>query len=164
MGRDYSWPTLGYNIPWSCLTKTEQEACEVYMLGRVMWCIFEARSAPQRAAGLAVVPLGNLWSSFQVTRCTPQPIRDLIDRCTRGATPGLTRLIVREGNQLGAAQVREHRPVDRQGGPGDGARMVEARDQAVDEVALREERRDGEWNLEGELLRQAFVARGSRRT
>ena len=98
-GEDYSWPTLGYNIPWSCLTKTEQEACEVYMLGRVMWCIFEARSAPQRAA----VWLSYRWEplvEFPGYTSTPQPIRDLIDRCTRGTTPGLTRLIVREGNQL----------------------------------------------------------------
>lgn len=49
-GEDYAWPSSGYNVPWACLTRTEQEACEVYMLGRVLWCIFEASNAPQRAA------------------------------------------------------------------------------------------------------------------
>ncbi|KAI6783810.1 uncharacterized protein J7T54_001686 [Emericellopsis cladophorae] len=98
-GEDYIWPNAGYNIAWSALTPTEQEACEVYMLGRVLWCIFEGTSAPQRAA---------VWLSYRFEpvvefpgfTSTPEPIRDLIKRCTSGAQPGLSSLIVREGNQL----------------------------------------------------------------
>lgn len=37
----------GFNVPWNCLTRREQEHAEVYMLGRLMWCIFEGMSAPQ---------------------------------------------------------------------------------------------------------------------
>lgn len=98
-GEDYDWPCQGYNIPWSCLTRTEQEACEVYMLGRVLWCIFEARSAPQRAA----VWLSYRWEplvEFPQYTTTPKPIRDLIDRCTRGRQAGLSKLIVRERDRL----------------------------------------------------------------
>lgn len=98
-GEAYEWDSKGYNIPWSCLTETEQEACEVYMLGRVLWCIFEANSAPQRAA----VWLSYRWEplvEFPNYTCTPLPIRKLIDRCTRGRRPGLSNLILREGNQL----------------------------------------------------------------
>jgi hypothetical protein len=98
-GEDYAWPSTGYNVPWACLTPTEQEVCEVYMLGRVLWCIFEACSAPQRAA----VWLSYRWEPRDEFPCynrTPQPMRDLIDRCTRGRQPGLSRLIVRERNQL----------------------------------------------------------------
>ncbi|POR31224.1 Uncharacterized protein TPAR_08566 [Tolypocladium paradoxum] len=98
-GEDYIWPSRGYNVPWSCLTRTEQEACEVYMLGRVLWCIFEANSAPQRAA----VWLSYRWEplvEFPGYTTTPQPMRDLIDRCTRGRQPGLTKLIVRERDRL----------------------------------------------------------------
>lgn len=98
-GEDYKWPSNGYNIPWACLTPTEQEACEVYMLGRVLWCIFEAKSAPQRAAVWLSYPWEPTVEFPGYTR-TPQPIRDLIDRCTRGRQPGLSKFIVRERDQL----------------------------------------------------------------
>jgi hypothetical protein len=102
----YDWPSTGYNVPWSCLNPIEQEACEVYMLGRVLWCIFEASSAPQRAA----VWLSYRWEprdEFPIYNRTPQPMRDLIDRCTRGRQPGLSRLIVRERNQLVLRQLEK---------------------------------------------------------
>ncbi|EQL02208.1 hypothetical protein G6O67_001680 [Ophiocordyceps sinensis] len=98
-GEDYVWPCQGYNVPWSCLTRAEQEACEVYMLGRVLWCIFEARSAPQRAA----VWLSYRWEpliEFPRYTTTPEPIRHLIDRCTRGRQAGLSSLIVRQRDRL----------------------------------------------------------------
>ncbi|PHH74187.1 hypothetical protein CDD83_4600 [Cordyceps sp. RAO-2017] len=98
-GEDYVWPSRGYNVPWSCLTEKEHEACEVYMLGRVLWCIFEACSAPQRAA----VWLSYRWEplvEFPNYTTTPAPLRDLIDRCTRGRQPGLTKYIVRERDRL----------------------------------------------------------------
>ncbi|KJZ78317.1 hypothetical protein HIM_02355 [Hirsutella minnesotensis 3608] len=98
-GEEYTWPCRGYNVPWSCLTRTEQEACEVYMLGRVLWCIFEASSAPQRAA----VWLSYRWEprvEFPKYTTTPEPMRELIDRCTRGRQAGLSRHIVRERDRL----------------------------------------------------------------
>ncbi|KAG5925821.1 hypothetical protein E4U42_003908 [Claviceps africana] len=98
-GEDYAWPSRGYNVPWSCLTRTEQEACEVYMLGRVLWCIFEASSAPQRAA----VWLSYPWEpqvEFPGYTITPEPMRKLIDACTRGRQAGLSRLIVRRQKKL----------------------------------------------------------------
>lgn len=98
-GEDYTETTDSFNVPWACLTPTEQEACEVYMLGRVLWCIFEANSAPQRAA----VWLSYRWEplvEFPSYTRTPEPMRELIDRCTRGRQPGLSRLIVRERDQL----------------------------------------------------------------
>ncbi|KAM0342733.1 hypothetical protein ACHAPU_009225 [Fusarium lateritium] len=96
---EYKWPSKGYNVPWACLTPKEQEACEVYMLGRVLWCIFEGNSAPQRAA----VWLSYRWEplvEFPGYTKTPGAMQRLIDRCTRGRQAGLSRLIVRERNQL----------------------------------------------------------------
>ncbi|PHH70355.1 hypothetical protein CDD80_6066 [Ophiocordyceps camponoti-rufipedis] len=99
-GEDYTWPSAGYNVPWSCLSRTEQEACEVYMLGRVLWCIFEASSAPQRAA---------VWLSYRWEPAVefpdhsadmPEPLVRLIDWCTRGRQPGLSSHIVRERDRL----------------------------------------------------------------
>ncbi|KAH6898594.1 hypothetical protein B0T10DRAFT_114852 [Thelonectria olida] len=98
-GEEYVWPCKGYNVPWACLTPTEQEACEVYMLGRVLWCIFEGNSAPQRAA----VWLSYRWEpkvEFPGYTRTPTRIRGLIDRCTQGRQAGMSKLIVREMNQL----------------------------------------------------------------
>ncbi|KAH7163072.1 hypothetical protein B0J13DRAFT_537753 [Dactylonectria estremocensis] len=99
VGEGYSWPSKGYNVPWECLTPIEQEACEVYMLGRVLWCIFEGNSAPQRAA----VWLSYRWEPLvefpEYTR-TPERIRRLIDRCTQGRKAGMSKLIVRENHQL----------------------------------------------------------------
>lgn len=103
-GEEYTWPSNGYNVPWACLTPAEQEACEVYMLGRVLWCIFEGQSAPQRAA----VWLSYRWEplvEFPGYTTTPKPMQDLIDRCTRGRKTGMSKLIVRQRNQL---VLREH--------------------------------------------------------
>ncbi|KAK3300020.1 uncharacterized protein B0H64DRAFT_5161 [Chaetomium fimeti] len=100
---DYSSPRphgySNYNIPWLALDETEQEAATVYMLGRVLWCIFEGQSAPQEAA---------VWQSyryepdieFPVFRLTPETLMSLIDRCTKGRRGTLSDLIVRQGSRL----------------------------------------------------------------
>lgn len=89
-----------YNIPWLALDETEQEAAMVYMLGRVLWCIFEGQSAPQQAA---------VWQSyrhepdleFPAFRLTPPGrLRDLVDRCTRGRRDALSNVIVRQRSKL----------------------------------------------------------------
>ncbi|KAH0595967.1 hypothetical protein MHUMG1_06517 [Metarhizium humberi] len=98
-GEDYIWPSRGYNVPWACLTRTEEEACEVYMLGRVLWCIFEASSAPQRAAVWLSYPWEPLVE-FPGYTTTPEPIRQLIDACTRGRQIGLSKYIVRKQKKL----------------------------------------------------------------
>ncbi|GAO18777.1 uncharacterized protein UV8b_02159 [Ustilaginoidea virens] len=98
-GEDYTWPSKGYNVPWLCLTRTEAEACEVYMLGRVLWCIFEARSAPQRSAVWLSYPWEPLVE-FPGYTTTPEPIRLLIDACTRGRKVGLSNYIVRKQKKL----------------------------------------------------------------
>ncbi|PNY27827.1 Uncharacterized protein TCAP_02249 [Tolypocladium capitatum] len=146
-GEDYVWPSRGYNVPWSCLSRTEQEACEVYMLGRVLWCIFEANSAPQRAA----VWLSYRWEplvEFPGYTTTPQPMRDLIERCTRGRQPGLTKLIVRERDRLvlrelentGASTAQQVQETAR----GWWAREIEASEAWLKERA--EGMKRGDWN------------------
>ncbi|KAK4164253.1 ribosomal protein S6 kinase alpha-5 [Cladorrhinum sp. PSN259] len=88
-----------YNIDWEALDEVEQEASEVYMLGRVLWCLFEGQSAPQPAA---------IWQSyrrepdleFPAYRDTPEELRPIIDACTRGRRKTLSALIVRVGSKL----------------------------------------------------------------
>lgn len=95
----YKNPPRGYNVPWLCLSRAEQEFAHVYMLGRALWCIFEGMSAPQRGA---------IWASyrnepefdFPEFRRTPEPLRALIDACTRGRRDQLSGLVIREGSKL----------------------------------------------------------------
>ncbi|MCV5168863.1 hypothetical protein OFC04_25440, partial [Escherichia coli] len=66
-----------FNIAWLCLSKVEQEAAVVYMLGKLLWCIFEGQSGPDKAA---------FWQSyarepdlqFPAIRQTPAGLRDLV--------------------------------------------------------------------------------------
>lgn len=95
----YDSPPMGYNIPWICLNWNEQEYAAVYMLGRLLWCIFEGMSAPQRGA---------IWQSyhnepdfeFPEFRCTPPELRRLIDQCTRGRRSQLSNYVVRMGSKI----------------------------------------------------------------
>jgi hypothetical protein len=153
---EYSVPLphghASYNIPWLCLDETEQEAAEVFMLGRVLWCIFEGQSAPQRAA---------VWQSyrrepdieFPEFRSTPPALRSLIDRCTRGRRQPLSSLVTRQGSKL-VLRRRQQQQKHREG-DGSPEEVVEAarawwrREVAVAEeyLEMREERkRRGQWD------------------
>jgi len=101
LGSEYSNPEHGFSIPWSALNRSELESAEVFMLGRVLWCIFEGRSCPEVA----------VWHSYQFEsdlefpsyRDTPPEMRYLIDRCTnRGVCEARCNEggVVRKGNQL----------------------------------------------------------------
>ena len=95
----YTNPEHGYTAAWIALSPTEQEAAEVYMLGRIMWCIFEGVSGPQKAA---------VWQSYRWEshlevpeyERTPLAIRELIDRCTRGRRTTLASIIARQRSKL----------------------------------------------------------------
>ncbi|KAK7711175.1 hypothetical protein SLS64_002244 [Diaporthe eres] len=110
----YHNPPQGYNVAWACLTPHEQERAEVYMLGRLLWCVFEGMSAPQRGA---------VWQSyrnepefeFPAFSRTPPDLRGLIERCTAGRRPQLSGLVVRRGSKL-----------EMRGGPADGPRGFES--------------------------------------
>jgi len=79
---EYLNPEHGYSVPWLYLGARAQEAAEVYMLCRVLWCIFEGLSSPEVA----------VWQSYQHEselqfpdyRRTPLNLRVLIDRGTKG--------------------------------------------------------------------------------
>ncbi|KAI0164715.1 hypothetical protein GGR57DRAFT_209516 [Xylariaceae sp. FL1272] len=105
----YTNPCNGYNTTWIALSSEEHEAAEVYMLGRVLWCIFEGVSGPQKAA----VWQSYRWESdleFPDYSRTPAAMRDLIDRCTRGRRPNLGSIIARHQSQL----VLRHQHVENQ--------------------------------------------------
>ncbi|GAP85968.1 hypothetical protein SAMD00023353_0300750 [Rosellinia necatrix] len=102
---EYTNPQDGYNVSWIALSPGEQEAAEVYMLGRLLWCIFEGVSGPQKAA----VWQSYRWESsleFPRYHRTPPALRELIDRCTRGRRQNLGSVIVRQQSRL----LLRHRP------------------------------------------------------
>ncbi|KAF0317591.1 hypothetical protein K4K61_012688 [Colletotrichum sp. SAR11_59] len=96
---EYTNPERGYNICWWGLSPQEQESSEVYMLGRVLWCLFEGAGAPQQAS---------IWQSYRREAHiefpdylrTPPKLRDLIDHCTRGRRATLNSRIVRKGSKM----------------------------------------------------------------
>lgn len=99
----YSQRPEGYtsfNIAWLCLSKAEQEAAVVYMLGRVLWCIFEGQSGPDKAA---------FWQSYahepdlqfpEMRNTPPGELRQLVDECIRGRRKTLSSLVARQGSNL----------------------------------------------------------------
>lgn len=95
----YTNPPGGYNVSWLSLSSREQEAAEVYMLGRVLWCIFEGVCAPQKST----IWVSYRWESplqFPEYRRAPHAIRRLIDKCTMGRRPTLDTIVVRQGSRL----------------------------------------------------------------
>ncbi|KAK2754914.1 hypothetical protein CKAH01_05928 [Colletotrichum kahawae] len=96
---EYTNPERGYNICWWGLSPQEQESSEVYMLGRVLWCLFEGAGAPQQAS---------IWQSYRREAHiefpdylrTPSKLRVLIDHCTRGRRATLNSRIVRKGSKM----------------------------------------------------------------
>lgn len=113
--RDYRHSPQGYNIPWNALTPAQQEAAEVYMLGRVLWCIFEGQAAPKRGA---------VWQSYRreteiefpsYSERMPAAMRSLIDRCTVGRRRAWSdmisrvqsRVVLKSGEVVSTAELRK---------------------------------------------------------
>jgi hypothetical protein len=72
------------SAPWLCQIKSKREALQVYMLGRLLWCIFEGVSAPQVELWMEYLHEPDV--EFPVFRRTPMSLRPLIERCTEGWT------------------------------------------------------------------------------
>ncbi|KAK1780601.1 hypothetical protein QBC45DRAFT_408387 [Copromyces sp. CBS 386.78] len=128
---NYSQRPEGYtsfNIAWLCLSKAEQESAVAYMLGRVLWCIFEGQSGPDKAA---------FWQSyarepdlqFPEMRYTPVELRGLVDECTRGRRDVLSTLVTRQGSKLVLLREKDTQ--------GSSANVEEGEEEKVLEVARK---------------------------
>jgi hypothetical protein len=71
----------GYCAPWICFMLEEQEATEVLMLGRTLWCIFEGQAYPEESAWMEYQYAPDL--EFRDFRRTPLALKELILTCTR---------------------------------------------------------------------------------
>ncbi|KAL2075042.1 hypothetical protein VTL71DRAFT_8822 [Oculimacula yallundae] len=66
-------------VPWLCMSSLEREASELYMLGRLLWCIFEGVSAPQKEFWMEYKHEPEI--EFPEFRDTPKQLRELILSC-----------------------------------------------------------------------------------
>ena len=80
---NYDNPPHGWYYPWLASTPQEQEACEVYLLGKALYCVFEGLADHSIILGRSTTNEGEqLFPDF---RRTPLPLQDLIKQCTAGA-------------------------------------------------------------------------------
>ncbi|KAH9213195.1 hypothetical protein DL95DRAFT_248244, partial [Leptodontidium sp. 2 PMI_412] len=84
-------------VPWLCMSKSEREASELYMVGRLLWCIFEGVSAPQKELWMEYLHEPDI--AFPEFRRTPKQLRELILSCTPGWT-GVDKLLQRKAFKL----------------------------------------------------------------
>ena len=82
----YTPNSQGFSAAWNVLTKAEREAAHVFMIGKLLWCIFENVGSicdgPFAEMLRADVEAGFRFPEF---RNTPEELRGLIMRCTAGA-------------------------------------------------------------------------------
>jgi serine/threonine protein kinase len=83
---NYTPPSLEENCAWKCLSPLQRESATVYLLGKLMWCIFEG------AISISIIdmfwrPIGEQASliEFPHFEKTPLSLRPLILKCTEGA-------------------------------------------------------------------------------
>lgn len=79
----YDNPPHGWYYPWLASTPQEQEACEVYLLGKALYCLFEGLADHSIILGRSTTNEGE--QLFPEFRHTPPPLRALIKQCTAGA-------------------------------------------------------------------------------
>lgn len=79
----YNSPPDGYHPVWPLLTKQEQESAQVFTLGKVLYCIFEARSCVETIIDVSF-PYER-HGEFPTFVNTPPEMQDLIINCTVGA-------------------------------------------------------------------------------
>jgi hypothetical protein len=138
----YHADSNGYSIPWLCFTAPEREAAEVYMLGRVLWCIFEGVSAPEITIWLKYKHDPDL--NFPEFYRTPVGLRGLISSCTKGWISSEIQQITRVGKHLAPVVQRGYH---REGDPVQVLRRG-WRQELVNAVSFLKQRREVHSNSE----------------
>ena len=98
----YDNPQHGFSFPWLALTREEHESTQVFMLGKLLWCIFEGAWGMSSAVTIETFreqPCDILFPNFLRT---PMRLRACIRNCTTGAPEWRGRWpgVVRRGNKL----------------------------------------------------------------
>ncbi|KAF8865668.1 hypothetical protein BDZ45DRAFT_418069 [Acephala macrosclerotiorum] len=92
----------GFSSAWIALSLSEREAAQVFMLGKLFWCIFESSSSINCALGVDIFREQASGLRFPEFQQTPTEIRSLIRSCTAGAAEwrGKYRSLARSGTKL----------------------------------------------------------------
>ncbi len=78
----YTFSPYGYSDAWRVLSSNEREGAQVYMLGKLMWYIFEVVGAVNNGLNLENFREEHCDISFPEFRKTPDMIRECIRSCT----------------------------------------------------------------------------------
>jgi hypothetical protein len=81
----YRNPQEGYNIAWSWLDRRQRERAQVFMLGKLLWCIFEDGSSVNSGIGTEMLADEGVDHLFPGFRRTPEGLKECIRMCTKGA-------------------------------------------------------------------------------
>lgn len=114
----YTNPDIGYCYPWSSLLPREREAAQIFMVGKLLWCIFENASMLNSYMGINSFRDNYSEKLFPDFTRTPESLRECILRCTagswesRGRTPplvarGRTIVLRASQNQTGGDSLEE---------------------------------------------------------
>ncbi|KAL9616644.1 MAG: hypothetical protein Q9160_008500 [Pyrenula sp. 1 TL-2023] len=94
----YDNPPHGWYFPWLLSSHQEQEACEIYLLGKALYCLFEGVADADIILGRSSPAESE--QRFPEFYRTPPPLRELIKKCTAGAREwkdGYIKVYRREG-------------------------------------------------------------------
>ncbi|KAF1994400.1 hypothetical protein P154DRAFT_417912, partial [Amniculicola lignicola CBS 123094] len=75
----------GYSIPWLSLPPAQRERAQVFMLGKLLWCIFERRGSINCSLGFDTFREDAGVLGFPHFQQCPLELRDCIRACTAGA-------------------------------------------------------------------------------
>ena len=81
----YNNAELGYCHPWSIMSPAGQEAAQVFMLGKLLWCIFERTWTVNTDITVDTFREDERHYAFPNFRLTPNMLQDCIIKCTIGA-------------------------------------------------------------------------------
>jgi hypothetical protein len=93
---------FGFNLAWVSLSKLERERAQVFMLGKLLWCLFEGVGSINSCVTAETFRDEVSEQHFPEFIRTPQQLRACIRRYTSGATEwnGRYPSIMRRGNML----------------------------------------------------------------
>ena len=93
---------LGYNEAWNCLSSAQQESATVYMLGKLLWCIFEEIEVTSPFETFLRSRSMESPLEFPNFVRTPELLRGFILDCTVGAPEhdGHVSSLVRIGSEI----------------------------------------------------------------
>ncbi|KAI1326689.1 hypothetical protein F5Y16DRAFT_225352 [Xylariaceae sp. FL0255] len=98
----YTGSNQGYSQVWKALSPQRQEAAQVYMFGKLLWCLFEDIGFPSNYVTPETFREKISDLPFPEFRKSPALVRDCINQCTAGALErkGCYPRVVRVGDKL----------------------------------------------------------------